>query len=81
MEKSIFEATEMAALYHQLPGNWLLLEVLETDAKGQALKLKLINYSNDKDSLRDYLMEDADWNWNKKYIFVLADPNKPCELQ
>ena len=79
--KKIYSAEEMGGLYSQNPRVWLLLEVLEYSASGQAKKLRLLKASKDKDELYDYLMEEEeDWDWNKNYIFVFSDPEKQCEL-
>ncbi len=76
----IIDASEVAALYEDNPGYWLLLDVLETAPNGRASKFRLLAKSKDKEELYDYLFEDDDWDWNKKYIFVYSDPGKQCDL-
>ncbi len=76
----VIDATEAAGLYEQNPEFWLLLDVLEVGPNGRASKFKLLAKSEDKEDLYDYLMEDDEWNWDKKYIFVFSDPDKQCDL-
>ncbi len=76
----IITAAEVAELYNSYPGHWLLLEVLETGPSGRASKFKLLAHAEHKDALYDFLMEDEDWDWSKKYIMVYADPNYQCEI-
>ncbi len=76
----IIDASEVATLYQENPGFWLLLDVLQTGQNGRASKFRLLAKARNKDDLYDYLMEDEDWNWDKKYIFVFSDPDKLCDL-
>ncbi|KAA3631458.1 MAG: hypothetical protein DWQ02_16350 [Bacteroidetes bacterium] len=76
----IIDAKEVAQLYEDNPGVWLLLDVLETAPNGRASKFMLLAKSEDKDDLYEFLLEDDDWSWGKKYIFVYADPDKHCDL-
>ncbi len=62
-------------------GNWLLLEILETNSKNEPKKLMLIAASPDKDALHDYILQDENWDSNKNCLLVLADPNKPCSIE
>jgi len=39
----------------------------------------LISYDRKKEHLYD-LMEEDGWDWEKKYIFVFADPDSLCEI-
>jgi len=77
--KGVISAKEVARLYNDLTGQWLLLEVIKVDNKGKAEKFKLIAYDRDKDQLYK-LMDSDEWDWNKKYLFVFADPNNLCEI-
>ena len=80
-EKKVYRATEMAQLYNDLPNEWLLLEILQTNQQGRAEQLRLLKHAKNKDELYDYLMDEAeDWNWDKNYIFVYSDPEKECKL-
>jgi len=49
------------------------------DGKGKAEEFRLIAYDRKKEHLHD-LMDEDDWDWDKKYIFVFADPNTLCDL-
>jgi len=71
---------DISQLYAEKAGQWLLFEVLEKDGTDNPIKLKLLTYSSKKDDLHDFLMDEADWNWHKSYLFVLADPTKPCTI-
>ncbi len=77
--QGVISAKEVARLYNDLTGQWLLLEVIKVDNKGKAEKFKLIAYDLDKDQLYK-LMDSDEWDWNKKYLFVFADPNNLCEI-
>lgn len=77
---NIYKASEMAQLYQENPGVWLLLEVLERNAAGRAEKLRLLKAAPQKDALYDFLLEQEDWNWHKEYVFVYSDPDKQCEI-
>ena len=78
----IIDAVEVSQLYQENPGTWLLLDVLTTDKNGRAATFKLLAKSTNKEDLYDFLMdnEEEDWSWDKKYIFVFADPDKQCDL-
>ncbi len=80
MKRQLYDATEMAQLYQEKPGVWLLLEVLERDQRGRANKLALLRESPNKDDLYDFLLEQQQWDWSKEYIFVFSDPDKQCEI-
>ncbi len=79
MKKKIFTADEIIQLHHDMPGYWLLLEIIEQDRDEKATLLKLLDYSKDKENLYEWLMEDEEWDWNKKYIFVFTDPST-CDI-
>ena len=77
--QGVINSKEVARLYNDLTGQWLLLEVISVDENGKAKKFKLVANKVDKDEL--YKLMDSDkWNWNKKYLFVFADPNNLCEI-
>jgi hypothetical protein len=71
---------DLGQLYQDLAGEWLLLEILESAEKKQPTKFRLHAHHRDKDKLRELMMEHEDWDWNKKFLFVQADPEKPCEI-
>jgi len=77
--QGVISAKEVARLYNDLTGQWLLLEVIKVDKKGKAEEFKLL--ANDKDKEQLYKLMDSDeWDWDKKYLFVFADPNNLCEI-
>jgi hypothetical protein len=77
--QGVISAKEVARLYNDLIGQWLLLEVIKMDNKGKAEKFKLV--ANDIEKIRLYeLMDSDEWDWDKKYLFVFADPNNLCEI-
>ncbi len=77
--QGVINAKEVARLYNDLTGQWLLLEVIKMDSKGKAEKFKLIANDRDKEQLYK-LMDSDEWDWDKKYLFVFADPNNLCEI-
>ncbi len=77
--QGVISAKEVARLYNDFTGQWLLLEVIKVDKNGKAEKFKLIANHVDKNKLYK-LMDDDEWNWDKKYLFVFADPNNLCEI-
>ena len=76
----VIDLRQINRLYLEEAGKWLLLEVLESGANGTPSKLRLVALSRDKEALREVVLEDENWDWNKKYLFVRADPSKPCTL-
>ena len=71
---------DIASLYNQHIGEWLLLEILKRNNEtGKLEKFNLITHNKDKDVLYK-LMESEDWNWDKKYLFVFADLKSLCEV-
>ncbi len=77
--QGVINARDVARLYNDKSNHWLLLEVLKKDKNGKAEEFKLIACDPDKDRLYE-LMEDDDWDWDKQYIFVFADPDSLCEI-
>ena len=77
--QGIIKAKDVAYLYNDKVGQWLLLEVIKMGKKGKAEEFKLVAYNKSKDNLYE-LMEADDWDWDKKYIFVFADPDSLCEI-
>jgi hypothetical protein len=77
--QGVINAKEVARLYNDLTGQWLLLEVIKMDSKGKAERFKLIANDRDKEQLYK-LMDSDEWDWDKKYLFVFADPNNLCEI-
>lgn len=75
----VINVKDVARLYNDKMGNWLLLEVLKVGKNGKAEEFKLIAYNKDKKNLYE-LMEEDNWDWGKKYIFVFADPDTLCEF-
>jgi len=76
----IIRADEVADLYNDTLGEWLLLEVLKFGPNGKAELFKLLMHAAEKEQLHDYMMDDEDWSWDKKYILVFADPEKTCDI-
>lgn len=77
--QGVINARDVAKLYKDKIGCWLLLEVIKMGANGKAEKFKLIAFNKKKEILNN-LMEDDNWEWDKNYIFVFADPNTLCEI-
>lgn len=77
--QGVINATDVAKLYNEKINQWLLLEVIKMGKNRKAEKFKLIAFDKSKENLK-VLMEDDDWDWDKKYIFVFADPNSICEI-
>jgi hypothetical protein len=71
---------DISQLYQDLAGEWLLLEILQGKDEKLPAKFRLHAHHRDKDNLREFMLEHEDWNWNKKFLFVQADPEKPCEI-
>ena len=77
--QEIINVKDVARLYNDKTGNWLLLEVIKMGENGKAEEFKLIAYDKKKENLYE-LMEDDKWDWDNKYIFVFADPDTLCEF-
>jgi len=71
---------EISRLYEETAGDWLLLEILETNAAGTPIRLRVLAQSRDKDELHELMMEQDDWDWSKRYLIVYSDPTRPCEI-
>ncbi|MDZ7361602.1 MAG: hypothetical protein ONB46_12895 [candidate division KSB1 bacterium] len=72
---------DLAQLYQDLVGEWLLLEILEDAEKRVPTKFRLHAHHSDKNKLHEFMMEHDGWDWSKKYLMVQADPEKPCEIR
>ncbi len=79
-QNNILDLKDLARLYAEKAGKWLLLEILETDKENNPTKLRLITHSASKEQLHEHLSEDSEWEWKRRYLIVLADPTKPCTL-
>lgn len=77
--QEVINVNDVAKLYNEKINQWLLLEVIKMGKNGKAEEFKLVAFNKSKEKLK-VLMEDDDWDWNKKYIFVFADPNSLCEI-
>ena len=77
--RGVINAHDVSNLYNDKIGHWLLLEVIEMDSNGKAEKFKLVAFNRNKEQLYELMAEDT-WDWEKKYIFVFADPDTLCEL-
>ena len=71
-------AEEASKLYLEYPSYWFLLKVLEKDSAGKATRMEIIGKHQNKDVLRDILLDMDVGNHN--YIFMWADPEGKCEL-
>lgn len=79
-ENKTLSLKDISRLYLEKAGEWLLLEILETDPHGNPIQLKLLKHSENKDELHDFMMEHDEWTWERQFLIVLADPNKPCTI-
>ena len=70
----------MSLVYRDFPNQWLLFEVLKINQKGRPVLFKLVFRSNKKEDILDLIMENEDWDSDKKHIILFADPEKPCDL-
>ena len=77
--QGVINAKDVAQLYNEKSNNWLLLEVIKMGKNRKAEEFKLVAYNKSKDVLKE-LMEDDNWDWSKKYLFVFADPDSLCEI-
>ncbi|MCF6351517.1 MAG: hypothetical protein L3J06_00760 [Cyclobacteriaceae bacterium] len=77
--QGVINAKDVAKLYNNKINQWLLLEVIKMGKNRRAEEFKLVAFDKNKEKLKA-LMEDDDWDWDKKYMFVFADPNSLCEI-
>ena len=70
---------DIPKLYQDLEGQWLLFEVLESGGDGSPKKLRLHGHAENKDALREMMLERDDWSWKRQFLLVRADPNR-CDL-
>ncbi|MBI2821601.1 MAG: hypothetical protein HYX74_05200 [Acidobacteria bacterium] len=69
---------ELSAVYHLLAGEWLLLEIVQGEFTAPGARFRLHAHHPDKERLHEFLLENDDWDWQRRYLFVHADPDKPC---
>ena len=79
--QKVIELQDLARLYSEHAGKWLLLEVVERNGNHNPKKLRLISCDEDKEKLQEYILEDETWDWSKSYLMIFADPEKPCILR
>ena len=72
--------SDVARLYEDLSGEWLVLEVLEELENGSPQKLRLHGHHESRDALREMMLEQDDWSWKRRFLIVKANPDK-CELE
>jgi len=72
---------ELGQLYKDLAGEWLLLEILEGDVGRLPTKFRLHAHHSEKERLYEFMLEQDQWDWSKRYLLVQADPTKPCDIQ
>ena len=70
---------ELGRAYAALAGEWLLLEVIEGEPGARDAKYRLIGHGTDRERLHQVIGEDEDWNWDRRCLLILADPEKPCK--
>lgn len=80
-EEEEIDLRQISRLYEETAGNWLLLDILETNANGTPTRMRLIAKKTDKSELHDLIMDDDDREWENNYLLVFADPNKPCTIR
>ncbi len=74
-KNKILDLTELSEMYVEKAGQWVLLEIVGYDQRGQANRVRVVEMAPDKDELLDYLMDREDqWDWNKRFVIVRADP-------
>lgn len=78
LSDKVLTRKEVIALPGELPNLWFLLEVVEEDKNGRAELMKVVGFSEDKDELREYILESDPGD--KKLIFFFSDPEKECEI-
>ncbi|MCI0443724.1 hypothetical protein L0152_10955 [bacterium] len=79
--QKVIDRSQLAQLYSDHAGKWLLLEIMERNGNDHPKKFKLISLDSDKEKLHEYLLEDESWDWSKKYLMIFADPEKPCTIK
>ena len=77
--QGVINAKDVAKLYNEKANQWLLLEVVKMGKNSRAEEFKLIAYNKSKEKLKA-LMDDDNWDWDKKYILVFANPNNLCKI-
>lgn len=78
-KREIVTAKEVAEFYKMYPGFWFLLEVLKTGEDGRAELMHVVGSHQNKEVLREYLLEEST-DTKGKYIFVFASPDGKCEI-
>ena len=71
---------EVAQLYKLIPGEWVLLEPIEWNEKKRATSVKILKYNEDKEILRDYVMENDDLLSMGTLIYFFTGYDGNCKI-
>ena len=71
---------EITQLYKTIPGIWVLLEPAEWNENKRATRLKILKYNEDKDVIRDEVMENDEWLSLGSLIYFFTGFDGTCEI-
>jgi hypothetical protein len=76
----ILSNAEVTDLYKKIPGHWVLLLPMGYDKKKIANRLKILKFDRDKEILRDFLMDQEDWEDAASLIYFFTGYDGTCKI-
>ena len=78
--KAELSEEEVTQLYLKDPGVWVILEIMEKNSAGKAVKLRPVQYAANKEVLRNFLLDMEDWEDGEKLIYFFTGFDGTCEI-
>lgn len=79
-DNQVIDREGVTKIYLEKAKEWLLFKIIESDQENNPTKFRLIYHNPNKEDLLDSLEDDKEWNWQKRYLILFADPTKPCAI-
>ncbi len=76
----VLSNAEVSDLFKKLPGHWVLLLPVEFDENKRPISLKILKYDKDKEVLRDFLMDQEDWDDSESLIYFFTGYDGSCKI-
>ena len=71
---------EVADLYKTIPNMWVLLKPIEMGENNRAIKVEILSYNDNKDVLRDQVMENDNWLGLGSLIYFFTGSDGTCNI-
>ncbi|MDH5474473.1 MAG: hypothetical protein OEX22_02160 [Cyclobacteriaceae bacterium] len=76
----IISDSEVTELYKIIPNAWVLLEPVEFGENKKAVKVKILKYNEDKEVLRDFVLDQDDWEGLHALIYFYTGNDGNCKI-